>query len=71
VKSALSDVVTAGKDDGTFNSALSTPELVAVIFAVNQGCFLEWYRYGDTLDGQALVRAVRTTVLHGVLAQPQ
>lgn len=71
MKSTLFDVLTAGRKDGTFTSALSTRELVAVIFAVNQGCFLEWYRFGDKLDGQAVVRALRTTVLHGVLAHPE
>lgn len=71
IKATLSDVLTAGRKDGTFTSALPTPELVTVIFAVNQGCFLEWYRFGDKLDGEAVVRALRTTVLHGVLSHPE
>lgn len=67
MKATLTDVVTAGKRQGIFTEAVPTKELAAVIFAVNQGCFLEWYRYGTELDGQALVRALRTTVLQGVL----
>ena len=68
---ALSDVIKAGKQDGTFTSAVSTPELVTVILSVTQGCFLEWYRYGAKMDGQALVRALPTTVLHGVLSDSE
>lgn len=70
LKSLISDICDAGKADGSFRVELSTPELVTVIFAVTQGCFLEWYRNGETLDGQALVRALRRTVLRGVLAEP-
>lgn len=71
IKSMLTSVVKAGKREGSISKAMSTREMVAVIFAVSQGCFLEWYRYGAELDGQALVRALRTTVLRGVLAQPE
>ena len=71
MKSTLFEIISAGLKDGTFTSARSAPELVTVIFGVNQGCFLEWYRFGDKLDGQALVRALRTTVLHGVLPHPE
>lgn len=68
IKATISGIVEAGMREGTITDAVSVKELVAVIFAVNQGCFLEWYRYGTDLDGQALVRALRTTVLRGVLA---
>ena len=69
LKSLICDICDAGKAEGSFTDELSTPELATVIFAVTQGCFLEWYRNGETLDGQALVRALRRTVLRGVLAE--
>jgi AcrR family transcriptional regulator len=71
MKATLTAIVKAGKREGSFTKAVRTKELVAVIFAVNQGCFLEWYRSGTALDGPVLVRALRATVLHGVLAQPE
>lgn len=64
----LSRVVTAGKRQGVFTKRVPTRELVSVIIAVNQGCFLEWYRRRGDLNGRDLVRALRTTVLQGVLA---
>lgn len=66
----LASVVTEGKRTGEFTSDVPTAELVSVILAVNQGCYLEWYRRRDELHGEDLVRALRTVVLHGVLAQP-
>ncbi|MBO0891371.1 MAG: TetR/AcrR family transcriptional regulator [Acidothermales bacterium] len=63
----LSRVVTAGKRQGVFTKVVATRELVTVILAVNQGCFLEWYRRRGELNGRDLVRALRTTVLQGVL----
>ncbi|MQA04975.1 MAG: TetR family transcriptional regulator [Streptosporangiales bacterium] len=67
MKKLLSGVVTAGKRQGVFTKKVPAKELVSIIMAVNQGCFLEWYRNGDQLDGHQLVRALRTTVLQGVL----
>ena len=66
----LARVVTDGKRAGEFTSDVPTAELVSVILAVNQGCYLEWYRRRDELRGADLVRALRTVVLYGVLAQP-
>ena len=64
----LADVVSEGKRTGVFTDEVPTAELVSVILAVNQGCYLEWYRRRDELHGEDLVRALRTLVLHGVLA---
>ncbi|MGH3098784.1 MAG: TetR/AcrR family transcriptional regulator [Streptosporangiales bacterium] len=64
----LVDVVAAGQRAGTIAGGVPARELASVVMAVNQGCFLEWYRRRDELRGVDLVRALRTTVLHGVLA---
>ncbi|MQA77637.1 MAG: TetR family transcriptional regulator [Streptosporangiales bacterium] len=67
MKKLLTTVVSAGKRQGVFTKAVPTKELVSVILAVNQGCFLQWYRRSDELNGHELVRALRTTILDGVL----
>lgn len=64
----LTEVVADGQREGVIPAELPTREVASVVMAVNQGCFLEWYRRGDELRGVDLVRALRTTVLHGVLA---
>jgi AcrR family transcriptional regulator len=69
MKKLLCQIVTAGKRDGAFATSVPTKELASVILAVNQGCFLEWYRNSDDMNGHDLVRALRTMVLHGVLFQ--
>ncbi len=37
--------------------------------AGHDGTFLEWYRRSDSLDGEELVRALRTATLAGLAAQ--
>jgi TetR/AcrR family transcriptional repressor of nem operon len=64
----LTDVVEEGRANGTIRTALGTAETVGMIMAINQGCFVEWYRSRDRLDGPAFVRAMRTIVLDGVTA---
>ncbi len=64
----LTGVIARGQESGHFAADMPTRETASVIMAVNQGCFLEWYRRGDELRGVDLVRALRGTVLHGVLA---
>lgn len=65
----LTDVVEEGRKQGTIQGALGTAETVSMIMAINQGCFVEWYRSRDRLDGPAFVRAMRTIVLDGVTAR--
>jgi AcrR family transcriptional regulator len=63
----LTEVIARGQQVGDLAAVLPTRETASVIMAVNQGCFLEWYRRNDELRGVDLVRALRQTVLHGVL----
>lgn len=66
---ALTRVIDQGKSEGAFRRDLGTPETAAFIMAMNQGCFVEWYRRRTELDGPGFVRAMRSIVLDGVLAR--
>lgn len=66
---ALTDVIEQGKSAQVFRRDLGTAETVAFIMAMNQGCFVEWYRRRNELDGPAFVRAMRGIVLDGVIAR--
>ena len=63
---ALTETVEMGKRRGEFRRDLGTRQLVGMIMAINQGCFLEWDRHAGTLDGPAFVRAMRLMVLAGI-----
>lgn len=60
--------VEAGRRQGLIRRELGTAETVSMIMAVNQGCFVEWYRNRSRLKGPDFVRAMRTIVLDGVTA---
>lgn len=64
----LTTTVDAGRGQGLIRRELGTPETVSMIMAVNQGCYIEWYRNRSRLNGPDLVRAMRTIVLGGVTA---
>jgi AcrR family transcriptional regulator len=70
MKTLLTTIVAEGKQQGIFTLRAPTRELASVIYAVTEGCFLEWYRYSEGLNGESLVRALRTAVLDGVLVRP-
>lgn len=63
---AITETVEAGIRQGEFRGDLGLRETVGMILAVNQGCFLEWYRHPGGLDGPAFVRAMRLMVLAGI-----
>lgn len=65
----LTEIIDRGKRQGGFRRDLGTREMVALVMAVNQGCFVEWYRRRRELDGPDLVRAMRLIVLDGVAAR--
>lgn len=66
---ALTETVEMGKKQGEFRRDLGTRQLVGMIMAINQGCFLEWDRHAGALDGPAFVRAMRLMVLAGIGAE--
>lgn len=64
----LTGVVEQGRGQKIIRGELGTAETVSMIMAINQGCFVEWYRSRDRLNGPDFVRAMRTIVLDGVTA---
>ena len=62
----LEEIVEQGRREGVLRADLGARETASMLMAVNQGCFVEWYRRGRDLDGPGFVRAMRTIVLDGV-----
>jgi AcrR family transcriptional regulator len=61
-------IVESGRREGVFRADLGARETASLLMAVNQGCFVEWYRRGRELAGPEFVRAMRSIVLEGVTA---
>ena len=68
---AIEQVVADGQRSGEFSQHASAAALASVIVAIHDGMLLEWLRQGrhGEIDGQALVRAMRLIVLHGLMDQ--
>ncbi|MCW5770014.1 MAG: TetR/AcrR family transcriptional regulator [Rhodospirillaceae bacterium] len=64
---AVESIIAAGKRRGEFRGDLRTREQAAIVMALHDGTFLEWYRRRAALDGPDLVRALRTSMLSGLL----
>lgn len=64
---AIESIIALGKRRGEFRSDLRTREQAAIVMALHDGTFLEWYRRRQALGGPELVRALRTTMLAGLL----
>ena len=56
-----------GQQSGDFRRDVPRRELAAIVRSINDGTFLEWFRRSDDLNGADLVRALRTTILNGVV----
>lgn len=67
---SVEEVVHRGKLAGEFRSDLETHEIGAIVMAMYNGTFMEWYCRPDALRGRELVRAARTITLNGILKQP-
>jgi AcrR family transcriptional regulator len=69
---ALETAITLGKRRNEFRMDIRTREQAAIVLALHDGTFLEWYRRRGELGGGELVRALRTSMLAGVktLQQP-
>jgi AcrR family transcriptional regulator len=63
---AIEAAIALGKRRGQFRTDLRTREQAAVVMALHDGTFLEWYRRRDALSGADLVRALRRTMLAGL-----
>ncbi len=64
---AIEAIIALGKRRGEFRHDVRTREQAAIIMALRDGTFLEWYRRRQALGGPELVRALRTTMLAGLL----
>lgn len=66
----IGTVVHEGQCGGQFRLDVPRRELAAIVLAINDGTFLEWFRRSDHLSGVDLTRALRTTILAGIMAPP-
>lgn len=64
---AVEEVLQRGKLAGEFRNDLDTRELTAVVIAVYNGTFMEWYCRPKELAGRELVRSAREVTLNGIL----
>lgn len=64
---AIEGIIALGKRRGEFRADIRTREQAAIVMALHDGTFLEWYRRRQALGGRELVRALRTTMLAGLL----
>ena len=67
---AVEAILALGKRQREFRADIRTREQAAVVMALHDGTFLEWYRRRQALGGPELVRALRTSMLAGLLPAP-
>lgn len=67
--SQLEQTVLEGQRANAIRNDVSARELSAVLMALHDGTFLEWYKRDATLRGPELTRAVRIVVLGGLVAE--
>jgi AcrR family transcriptional regulator len=65
----IEKLVQSGQECGVFRRDVPMRELASVVLAINDGTFLEWFRRSHLLDGRSLVKALRSVILGGVMAQ--
>ncbi len=63
---AVEGILKLGRDGGEFRTDIPLTEQAAIVIAGHDGTFLEWYRRQRDIDGEALVRALRVSVLGGL-----
>ncbi len=68
---AIEGIIALGKRRGEFRADIRTREQAAIVMALHDGTFLEWYRRREALAGPELVRALRTSMLAGLLPTPR
>ncbi|MGH8864283.1 MAG: TetR/AcrR family transcriptional regulator [Burkholderiales bacterium] len=67
---SVEEVVHRGKLAGEFRTDLETNEIAAIVMAMYNGTFMEWYCRPNYLQGPELVRAARGITLSGILKKP-
>jgi len=66
---AIEAIIEDGKKAGVFRADINSREQAAIVMAGHDGTFLQWHRRGRALDGEELVRALRTFTLAGLLPE--
>jgi hypothetical protein len=66
----IDSLIAQGQLGGVFRQDVPVREMAAMVLAINDGTFLEWFRRTEELNGVDLTRALRTVILGGILAQP-
>lgn len=64
---AIEAIIEDGKTRGVFRTDIKSREQAAIVMAGHDGTFLQWHRRGRDLDGEEIVRALRTFTLAGLL----
>lgn len=64
---AIEAIIEDGKTRDVFRTDINSREQAAIVMAGHDGTFLQWHRRGRDLNGEELVRALRTTTLAGLL----
>jgi len=67
---AIEAIIADGKTRGVFRADIKSREQAAIVMAGHDGTFLQWHRRGRDLDGEELVRALRTFTLAGLMPEP-
>ncbi len=62
----LERILKLGQAGGAFDDEADASTLAVSLVAMIDGLLLEWYRFGNRIDGPALARAARNLVLRGV-----
>lgn len=64
----IEGLIASGQKSGRFRSDVPAKELAAIVLAMHDGTFLEWFRRSEMLKGEALTRALRCVLLTGASA---
>jgi len=59
-----------GQRSGEIRADIRSRELCAIVMAIHDGTFLEWYRRSPALSGPEVVRALRGVLLTGIAGRP-
>jgi AcrR family transcriptional regulator len=68
MKSQLVHIIEQGQADGSLKSEMPPESMADTLMAFADGLLLQWYRHESDIDGEAMARAARTTILQGIRA---
>lgn len=64
----IEGLIASGQKSGRFRADVLAKELAAIVLAMHDGTFLEWFRRSEMLKGDELTRALRCVLLSGATA---